>query len=279
MSESQQTPPPPPPPPAAPPTPPPTSTGAGEKKGFGVWGWLAIGCVGLIVVAGLLTFACTAIVAKKAKNFVDEASENPAMSAAEMVVRLNPNLELVEKDEAAGTLTIYDKQQEKRVTLDLDDVMEGKFGVETDDGETMNFDIGQNEDGSFGATVTDESGEVSKIAIGAEGVRVGQGSGELPGWLPRYKDAEMSSPFSITGADSVRGTAIFSTPDAVVDVADAMTRDLEDRDFSVERASYEAAGLTSIILTCKGPDEQDLTVSINTSGDTTTVAMNFSGKP
>ncbi|MCP4201413.1 MAG: hypothetical protein GY769_05695 [bacterium] len=272
MSEPQQatTPPPPPPPPP---------TDAPKKKGIGALGWIAIGCIGIIVLGGLLTFACTAMLAKKAKDFVEEASDNPAMSAAEMVVRMNPDLELVERDEEAGTLTIYDKRQDKTLTLNLDEVMQGKLGVETDDGETMNFDIGQNEDGSFGATVTDETGETSEISIGGDGVRVGQGASELPSWLPSYKGAEVSSPFSMSTGGKVSGTATFSTADPIEEVAEAMTDDLEGRGFTVERASYEAAGVTAIILTCKGPEGQELSVSVNSRGETTGVAMNFSGNP
>lgn len=266
MSESIATPPPPPPP------------AGNQKKGFGALGWIAIGCVGIIVIGGLLTFACTAILAKKAKTFVEEASENPAMSAAEMVVKLNPDLELVEKDEDAGTLTIYDKKKDQTVTLDLDDVMSGKFGVETDDGETMNFDIGQNEDGTFGATVTDEQGEVSKISIGSEGIRVGSDAGKLPEWLPTYKGAEISSPLSINKSGKVSGTATFSTPDAVAEVADSMIADLENRGFEVERSSFEGGGVTSIMLSCQGPDGQELSVSINSTGGGSTVAMNYSGE-
>lgn len=272
MSEQQQAAPPPPPPP------PPTTPVAPQKKGFGVLGWLAIGCVGLIVIGGLLAFACTAVVANKAKNFVDEASVNPAMSAAEMVVKVNPNLELVEKDEEAQTLTIYDKQKDKRLTLDLEDVMAGKFGVETEDGETMNFEVGQTEDGSFGATMTDAAGDVSEVTIGAEGVRVGQGAEDLPGWLPTYKGAELSSPFNMATSEGVRGTAMFSTPDTVSEVADAMTADLEGRGFEVETTKYEAAGVKSVILSCTGQAGEDLKISINSRGDATAVAMNYSGK-
>ncbi|MCH7665818.1 MAG: hypothetical protein IH936_07815 [Acidobacteria bacterium] len=268
MSEPQQMSSPPPPPPPLPPE-------AKKKKGFGVLAWVAIGCIGVLVIGGLLAFACTAILANKAKNFIDEAGDNPTMAAAEMVVRFNPNLELVEKDEEAGTLTIYDKQQDKTLKLDLDDVMQGKFNVETSDGETMNFDFGQNENGTFRATLTDEKGGVSEFSIGG----VGKGADELPAWLPVYKNAELSSPLLMNTAGKVSGTAMFSTPDPIADVAAAMTQDLENRGFKVERASYEAAGVTSVILTCKGPVGQELTVSVSSRGEATGVVMSFSGKP
>ena len=183
---------------SSPPPPPPPLPPEAKKKGFGVVGWIAIGCIGIIVVCGLLTFACTALLANKARNLIDEASDNPAMAAAEMVVRINPNLEVVERDEEAGTLTIYDKQQDKTLELNLNDVMQGKFNIETADGETMHFDIGENENGTFRATVTDETGEVSEFSIGgAGGVRVGSDAEELPAWLPVYKSAELSSPLPL----------------------------------------------------------------------------------
>ncbi|MFQ5528670.1 MAG: hypothetical protein ACE5GX_20745 [Thermoanaerobaculia bacterium] len=264
---------PPPPPPAAQ-APQPAKV---KKKGFGPLGWIAIGCVGIIVLGGLLTFACTAMLAKKAKDMVEEVSENPAMAAAEMIVRLNPDYELVEKDEEAGTLTIYDKRKDENITLSLDQVMEGKLEVLTEDGGTVNFELGQNEDGGFGATVTNEEGETSKITIGTEGLRVGDAE-RLPSWLPVYEDAEISAPLSMATGDTVSGTATFSTSDSVEEVATRLTEDLEEANFKVDSAAYEAVGVKSVLLTCTGPDGQEISISINSAAGKTGVAMNFKGK-
>ena len=89
----------PPPPPPAPPTPP------AEKKS-GALKWVLIGCLAIILIGALLFGACSLFVAKKAKDFAGEMSDNPAMAAAEMIVRVNPEIELVSKDEMAQTLTI-----------------------------------------------------------------------------------------------------------------------------------------------------------------------------
>lgn len=264
---------------APPPPPPATQAPAPEakKKGIGTLGWVAIGCVGILLLGGLLTFACTAIVAKKAKDMVEEVSENPGMAAAEMIIRMNPDYELVSKDEDAGTITVYDKRKDEEITLNLDDVMEGRFEVVGEDGETVNFELGTTEDGGFGATVTDADGETSEFTIGGDGgLSVGNADG-LPSWLPGYQGVEVSAPLNIKSGGQVSGTATFNTSDSVGEVADNLTADLEEDGFEVERASYEAAGVKTILLTGTGPDSKEITISISSAAGKTAVAMNFKG--
>jgi len=111
------------------------------KKKVSPWVWVLGGCLVLIVLVLLLMGGCTWFLADKAKEMAAEFEANPAKAAAEMAVRLNPDLELVETDEEAGTMTILQKSTGEEVTLNFEDIAEGRFSVETSEGEsTISFD-------------------------------------------------------------------------------------------------------------------------------------------
>src|SRR5262245_9254537 len=88
-----------PPPPGAPPQTP-------AKKGLGPLGWILIGCGGLVVICMMAAGACFFV----AKRQVDKFQKNPTLAAAELAARLNPDVEVVSKDEDKGTLTIKNKK-------------------------------------------------------------------------------------------------------------------------------------------------------------------------
>ncbi|MCP4224029.1 MAG: hypothetical protein GY773_11850, partial [Actinomycetia bacterium] len=122
-------------------TPAPPTTQPPAKKKVSPWVWVLGGCLVLIVVVLLLMGGCTWFLADKAKDIAADFEANPAKAAAEMAVRLNPDLELVSTDEEAGTMTVLQKSTGKEVTLDFDEISEGRFSFETDKGEsTISFD-------------------------------------------------------------------------------------------------------------------------------------------
>ena len=57
--------------------------------------------------------------AKKAKDFIEDAEGNPIAAAAETIVKLNPELELVESDREGGKITIREKDTGKESDFQL----------------------------------------------------------------------------------------------------------------------------------------------------------------
>lgn len=252
-----------PPPPPAPPSPP---VSPGAKKSS-PWKWILIGCGGLLLVCLLLFVTCSVFVAKKAKDITAEMSDNPAMAAAEMIVRVNPEIELVEKDEVNETLTIRNKETGEIATLNLQDIKEGRFEWETDEG-TVTFDGAAAASGEGAITVTDTSGE--------ETVTIGGGSDDqVPGWVPRYPGATEETPFLMTKGDSLNGTLSFETGDSLDAVQEHYISELEDSGFSVEKSSFSSAEMTSAMLTAT-QDRRRVLVSITDEGrGVTRVGINF----
>jgi hypothetical protein len=159
---------------ASPPQPPPPPVAPVKKKTSPLV-WILVGCLGLMVVGGIIFAAATFFVAKKVKDVASDFADNPVRAAAEMAIRMNPDLELVSTDDAAQTMTVRDKTTGKVSTFDWSDIENGKFSFETD-GETYTLDGSGAEDGQL--AIEDESGN-AVMSIG---------SGDVPSWFPTYPD-------------------------------------------------------------------------------------------
>ncbi len=239
------------------------------KQGISTLGWIAIGCVGVLILAGILTFACTAIVAKKSKDFLDEVADNPTMAGAEALIRMNPELEFVDKDEAAQTITFRNRETGETVELDVEDILEGKFEMRLDSGETVSVDLATESEG--GATVT--VGDEGKLRIG------GGDSSDLPDWVPAYPGVDVQVPMTMSGDDGVTGTATFETGDTVDEVAKFYEDRLIDAGFAIDRSSYEGGGNRTVMLTGETDDGRGIILSISGDGSATRASMNFSEEP
>jgi len=137
--------------------------------------WVAIGCVVILIFCGI----ALGVMGWFAKRAVDKFAKNPGMAAAELMVRANPDLELVSKDEAKNSITVKDKKTGEVMTMSADDLKNGKFSFKTDKGSTT-FDASGGANGGTTIKTTDEKGQQTTFNAGA-GTPT-----NLPSWLPTY---------------------------------------------------------------------------------------------
>lgn len=161
-------------PPSAPPAGSPPKNG---PSGLAIFGF---GCLGLAILVGI----GGAVVAykgwQKAKEIYAEAGGDPAKVAARMMIKMNPDLELVSTDDAKGQMTIRDKKSGEVITLAIDDVAKGKFSVKGADGSETTIDVSQGSGGRM--TVKDADGKTTLVTGGT--------NAPLPGWVPVYPGGE-----------------------------------------------------------------------------------------
>ena len=191
---------------------PPPPAGTPPKKGLSPLAWVGIGCGGLLLLAIIAFVVAGAIglswLGGKAKEFED----NPAMASAKMMVRMNPELELVESDDEAGTLTIRNKETGEVVTVGLDEIEEGRIRFESEDGEEITIGMAEGtEEGEGAFTVRDEEGN-TRMRIGAGGEE------EIPAWVPRYEGAEPQGTYYSESGGEITGGFSYETGDPVDDV-------------------------------------------------------------
>ena len=107
--------------------------------------------------------------ARTVKNVAEDFEDNPGLAAARFIVKAHPELEEVDVDEESGTMTIRNTKTGELITVNFDDIKEGRFSW-TADGEEVTVDVSDAEDGTVriessdgdgfalttGAAVTDE---------------------------------------------------------------------------------------------------------------------------
>ncbi len=238
---------------------------AGKKK-TSPWVWVLVGCLVLVVLVLGLMGACGMFVAKKAREVAADFEKNPAKAAAEMAVRLNPELELVESDDEAGTITVRNRATGEVLTVDFEELAEGRLRFETDEGESS---IQFGEDEGSAVTITTPEGET----------RFGGGAtAELPDWMPLYPGAsEPEGSYSSTAGDQRSGAVSFRSSDSVAQILEFYEAALKAAGLEVSKTTFTAQGSEGGML--NGSSEQpERTVAVMVSDEDgeTSIAVNYS---
>lgn len=250
--------------PVPPPIPPAfTPAPAPKKKGLPVLAWVGIGCGVLLIIAVAVVLAGGFFVART----FGKAAKDPAMAAARMVVAANPDLELVSSDQAAGTLTIRNKKTGEVVTMDLSDVKNGKLDFTGPKGEKI----------SIGAEAKEGEGTFSVHSDKGDLTLGGGTDAKAPDWVPSFPGSSPEGTYSMTAGDKSAGGFQFKTGETLEAVMEHYERAFKADGFEVNKQTFSGGGSTGGALDAKSGGRR-CTVSVASSGDGTTVMVNFEEK-
>ena len=242
------------------------------NKGLHPLAWVAIGCGGLIVIGVIVMVAGGLFVAKKVSDVAQDFEANPAQAMAETVVRLNPDLDLVESNAETGKITIRDKKSGETMTFDFEDITEGKFSMESSDGETMTFDATSAKDGEGGGVkITTNEGELN---IG------GGDDSKLPDWLIHYPGAsEPQSNLHMATPEGVTGMCTFTSTDPVDDVVKFYEDKLKAEGYEVQTMRIDSADSKQGVVTGESASpKRTQAVNVMREGDKTQIGITYNGK-
>lgn len=110
--------PPPPPPPSSSATPPPPPNGQPAKSGSKVLVIILCIVLGFFVLVGGCVAACVYYAAKKTKEYSAASEKNPQLAAVTLIATMTPDIQIVSKDENAGTITLRNKKTGEVTTID-----------------------------------------------------------------------------------------------------------------------------------------------------------------
>jgi hypothetical protein len=226
-----------------PPAMPPTSSPTPAKKGMPTIAWVGIGCGGLLIIAIIVG----SVIFSMLKGKFDDFAKNPEKAGAELVVSMNPDLEMVSQDEEQGEMTIRTKDG-KEVTLSYKDISEGRITVEDADGNVTN--------------------------IGSTDLSV------VPAWVPRAPDlSDTISTFHTESGSEINGQFSGKTP-ATADELKTFYGDAASTlgTSSSSNTSMTANGTTVITLSYSGGGKSMKFVITEKSGSATLVNTNYSEK-
>lgn len=248
----------------------PESPSQPQKKKLGPLAWVLIGCLGIVVLAGVVMLVGGFFVAKKVSDFADEAKENPARTAAEMVVRVNPELELVETDDEAQTMTIRNTETGEVFTADWSDIQQGKFRLDSG-GKTVTFDAKEATGGEEGGmiSVTDESGDQTVVIGGGD-------ASAVPAWFAAYPGAsDAGSTYSSKSGSEVTGMFTFTTSDGVAEVMDFYRDELAGLGFELSESTFTSGEVEGGSLTGEDKSGRTVNVGLTRQDEVTQVGVNY----
>ena len=262
--------------------PPPVPGSTPAKQGMSPWAWVAIGCGGIVVLGFVVFMALGFFVFKKTKEVVQEATgtesisdfvqgmkENPAKTAAETMIRVNPELELVSTDDEAGTITFTNSKTGEEATLNFEDIAEGRFSMSTSEGE---YSIDASDDGEGGVTFSGPEGE-ARFGASAD-------LSDVPDWVPAYPGGtDVSSTMHTSSADAVMGAFTAKTTDDAQKVVDHFKQWFEDQGYTIGTESMTRTGEDTIGgITGEDGDGRSVNVMIIESKGESQVAINYNQK-
>ena len=226
--------------------PPPIPGSAPVKKALSPLAWVGIGCggvavVGVVVVVllGVWTFQRGREMVEDATGsgsvgeFLEDLQDNPAKTAAETMIRMNPELDLVASDDRAGTITFRNTRTGEEATLNFEDIAEGRFSMTTSEGDVSIDATGQA--GGGGVTFSGPDGETR---VGATADLSG-----VPDWVPVYPGAaDTRSMMQSATADGVMGALTSTTSDDLQTVVDHFKQVFEDQGYEIGSESVTKTG-------------------------------------
>ncbi len=247
-------------PPPAPPPPP-------APKKSNVWMWLLAGC-GAVLVLGAAT--CVGIgwyVQRKAKSMAEDFEKNPAKSAAELAVRLNPDIELVSSTD--DTITVRDKKTGEVVTVNFEDAKEGKFTFKTKDGQaTIDADAAPNgQGGTLKVTGTDGQTAVMSAGVGAT---------KAPEWIPIYPGSAVAGNYDATTPEGHGGAVTITSSAPATEVMTFYKEKLEAAGFKVETLTLGGTVVGGTVVGTTTTPKRMINVVVSAADGKTQAMITFS---
>lgn len=252
-------------PPMAPPPAQPAAGAPAPKKGTSPLVWILAGCGGLIIIVGIIFAGLTYWGYHKVKGYVETAEKNPALAAAKIAVAVNPDLEIVSEDDEAGTLTIRDKKSGEEITMNAEDIKEGRLKFKNEKGEEVTFE-GSGETGKEGFKIKTDKGTMA----------FGNTAGEAPpSWVPSYPGAKVMASSREETDEGFTGTYSFQTGDSGDAVLAHFEKELKNAGFDVERTSTGAMSGLGTINARRGDGQHTVNVVVTSVADMTQVVVQY----
>ncbi len=243
---------------------------APERKGLHPLAWVGIGCGVLMVIVIAVMMVGGFFLARTVKNVAEDFEDNPGLAAAKFIVKATPDLEEVDVDEDAGTMTVRNTKTGELITVNFDDIKEGRFSW-TADGEEVTVDVSDAEDG----TVKIESSDGDGFAI-TTGAAVSE---EIPDWVPVYPGSEPANRGTMKTNDSVNGNFTLGTDDAVADVLEFYREHLKSIGFQVTVNTYSGGDNEgAMINSVQEAENRTVIIVIGSDDGSTTVNVTYSSK-
>lgn len=241
---------------------------APQKKGTSPLVWILVGCGGLIVLCSIIAAVFLYWGAHKIKGYAESAAKNPATAVAKMMVMANPDLEIVSEDDDKGELTIRNKKTGEELTMNAQDIKQGRLKFKNEKGEEVTFE-GSGQQGKEGFRIKSNKGSMT----------FGNAEGEkAPSWVPMYPGGKSLASASQKTAEGFSGHYSFQTNDPSDKVLSFYERELKAAGFAVERTAMQGMVRLANLNAKADGGKRTVNVIITPVGETSQVAVQYAGE-
>lgn len=242
---------------------------APEKKKLSPLAWVAIGCAGVLVLGGLIAAILGMFLVGKVKDVAREMNEDPVAAMAKVVATANPDIELVETDKDARTVTFRDKRSGEEFTVSYDELEKGKMTFSTSGGESTTLEV--RTEGEDAGTVT---------LRGADGTTQFQAGGaveDLPDWIPMFPGVSPQGSYASQTEGTRAGAFSFETSETLEDVLGFYERAVGSAGLEVK--SRTTTPETSLLVAGSAEGDRGLSVVATKKDAVVEVVVNYTEKP
>jgi hypothetical protein len=233
-----------------------------------VWILVIVGVVvllGIVSVGGVVFYGLH----KLRQAGVDPAlmRRNPALAAAKIAVKMNPDVELIQIDEDHGTITVRDRKTGKVLSANFDNAKNGKWSV-SEDGKT---------------TEVNTSGPNGSIEVkGPDGtVKLGGGAAtNIPSWVPQYPGSKPENAITSDTPAEMGGVFHFKTKDSTEAVLKFYTDQVKAAGLTVANTTTTQGqgGSGGFLTAADDSSKRSLTIAVGNEGGENSVAVTYETK-
>ncbi len=242
------------------------------KKGLSGLAIAGIGCGGLTLL-GLLVMVLLGMKAcNKLKDVAGDFNANPVKAAAMMVLKLNPEVDIVKTDDAKGEITVRNKKSGEEVTLSFEEAADGKFSMKNAKGEVVSID-GSDATGKGGIVMKGPDGEV--VIGGTNAAAIAP-----PAWVPMYPNLK-SQPGGMRSESNgvIAGAFAAESADAAAKVKEFYESKLKEAGFDTNVTTTGTGGGEFIIVHgSKDDNKTQVSAVISSKDGKTGVMINYEEK-
>lgn len=238
-----------------------------QKPATGIWIWVAVGCLGILVMGAVGASLVSYFIYGKAREVAREMEEDPVAATARLIASVHPEIELVATDEANGTVTFRNTETGEEFTVDFEDIEEGRLSFSSDD-KTAELDI--DVDGDEGGRMVIRTDE------GTTTFEAGAGLTDMPDWIPLYPGTDARGTFSSESPEARTAAFAFETDDSVDEVASFYVSALEAEGFTIASRTITPEG--ALVIAESEGESRSATVTASAEDGHVEVVVHFTEK-
>lgn len=228
------------------------------------WIHIAFICGVVVLVFGLAYLWVIGQFISRAGRAASELSASPAATTAELIVKENPDWQVIRADDKRREITLHNKVTREETTISYQDSASGNFSMKGSDGSKMEMKGGK-------IVISNANGEKTVLS---------SGSASPPAWIPAYphvvrRDVSLSS----LKDGRASGSLSFSTSDTPLQVKEYFTEALVTQGWNVVDATQigkDAARLLMLKMELgegEGKESFNVMASRKEDNDTTTTVQ------